>query len=377
VKILFIANWNSRHHRRWVNFFSSRGHECTLLTRFPVSGVDLPVFLVDPFDSQKGREKLLLAERLNDCMEKFRFLPESVRRVVYHHVVKRMIHGVIHEYKPDLVVVINAWPDALYVRKSTGVKTALLSMGSDILCINSIYDRHRLARRLREFDLLVAPSPQMIDRMIEWAVIPENTYLCRYGINLEEVGEYRDVNNINSKRVIYSRGFRPVYNAETALLGVRSAMDNLPEINLLLTSPYADDNAAIKHMVDKLKFGDRIRTTGEIGIDEVYSLLAGSRVYLSSSFSDGASTALIEAMWLGCFPVVSDIPANREWVKNGENGLLFSPDSPRELSLCLERAFKDDELFERARKHNREVIIRQGDLLRNLEKLESRFQQLV
>ena len=43
-------------------------------------------------------------------------------------------------------------------------------------------------------------------------------------------------------------------------------------------------------------------------------------VYVSLAESDGTSIALLEALALGAVPVLSDIPANRAWVRDGETG---------------------------------------------------------
>jgi glycosyltransferase involved in cell wall biosynthesis len=104
--------------------------------------------------------------------------------------------------------------------------------------------------------------------------------------------------------------------------------------------------------------------------------MAGCRVYLSSSLSDGASTALLEAMWLGCLPVVSDIPANREWIRNGENGLLFKAQSPKSLAACLVRAIKDHDLFQTAFSINQDLVRKEANLICNLEQLEEDFMKM-
>jgi glycosyltransferase involved in cell wall biosynthesis len=44
--------------------------------------------------------------------------------------------------------------------------------------------------------------------------------------------------------------------------------------------------------------------------------------YLNCAKSDGTSVSLLQAMAIGLPVLVSDIPANREWVTEGENGWL-------------------------------------------------------
>ncbi|MEA3477980.1 MAG: glycosyltransferase, partial [Bacteroidota bacterium] len=44
--------------------------------------------------------------------------------------------------------------------------------------------------------------------------------------------------------------------------------------------------------------------------------------YVSVPQSDATSISLLEALAYGCIPVLSDLPANWEWVENGRNGLI-------------------------------------------------------
>jgi len=50
-----------------------------------------------------------------------------------------------------------------------------------------------------------------------------------------------------------------------------------------------------------------------------------ARFYISIPESDSTSVSLLEAMKYGCIPIVSNIPANREWILNGINGVFFNP----------------------------------------------------
>ena len=56
--------------------------------------------------------------------------------------------------------------------------------------------------------------------------------------------------------------------------------------------------------------------------------------------SDSVSVSLLEAMAHGCIPLLSDLPANREWVGDGDNGLVIASVAPPAgaLEACLARA---------------------------------------
>jgi glycosyltransferase involved in cell wall biosynthesis len=75
--------------------------------------------------------------------------------------------------------------------------------------------------------------------------------------------------------------------------------------------------------------------------EQLPALLAQGQVYASASLSDSASVSLLEAMAVGLCPVVSDIPANRAWVTEGENGLLFPVGDAAALARQLVRALGD------------------------------------
>ena len=50
--------------------------------------------------------------------------------------------------------------------------------------------------------------------------------------------------------------------------------------------------------------------------------LGQADIYVSTSLHDGTSVSLLEAMGSGAFPIVTDIPSNREWIHHGQNGFL-------------------------------------------------------
>ena len=62
-----------------------------------------------------------------------------------------------------------------------------------------------------------------------------------------------------------------------------------------------------------------------------------AHVYVSLAESDGTSLGLLEALALGAVPVLSDIPANRPWVRDGETGVLTGS-APEAVADAIQRA---------------------------------------
>jgi glycosyltransferase involved in cell wall biosynthesis len=75
-----------------------------------------------------------------------------------------------------------------------------------------------------------------------------------------------------------------------------------------------------------------VRFVGNVPHSDVVKYLGISDIYVSTSFSDGASASLLEAMTCSLPPVVTDIPANREWVFDGLNGYLVPAGNAADLA---------------------------------------------
>lgn len=70
---------------------------------------------------------------------------------------------------------------------------------------------------------------------------------------------------------------------------------------------------------------ENVRFAGMVGPPEVPNWLQAADVFTLVSFSEGFPCALLEAMSTGLPSVVSDIPANRQLVDDGQHGLLVRP----------------------------------------------------
>ena len=85
----------------------------------------------------------------------------------------------------------------------------------------------------------------------------------------------------------------------------------LPDVRLILIG-----KGPSKHLLEKLacqmNVNDRVTFTGLITREEVYSHLMSCDVYVSASIVEGMPISVLEAMSIGLYPILSDIPSHKE-----------------------------------------------------------------
>jgi glycosyltransferase involved in cell wall biosynthesis len=74
---------------------------------------------------------------------------------------------------------------------------------------------------------------------------------------------------------------------------------------------------------------------GPIKNEDLVYWYSAADFYISASYSEGGSAALLEAMSCGCIPIVSAIPAAMKVTENGKYGFHFQPGDADELLNAL------------------------------------------
>lgn len=77
---------------------------------------------------------------------------------------------------------------------------------------------------------------------------------------------------------------------------------------------------------------------------DVLNIVNSSNVFILPSLKEGMSNALLEAMVLKKCCIVSDIPQNKELIKNNFNGIVFGKKNEKELAKKIERVYENQNL---------------------------------
>ncbi len=175
--------------------------------------------------------------------------------------------------------------------------------------------------------------------------------------------------------IISNRNLLPIYNVILLLRAIPIVLRENPEVRFLI----AGDGPERKNLEREAKLLDvssSVEFLGRISPEEMPSLLAEADIYVSTSFHDGTSVSLLEAMASGLFPVVSDIPSNREWIKNGENGFLIPTDGEEVLARKVVEAVENQSLLILAAEENRKIASRRARWKDQVERITEIYEGL-
>ena len=116
-----------------------------------------------------------------------------------------------------------------------------------------------------------------------------------------------------------NRGLEPIY-APQRVLDQFVALAG-PEGRLVVANEGSLRPALVQHAA-ALGVAERIDFVGRLDATAQAAAYGRARWYLSLPSSDSVSVSVLEAMAHGCIPILSDLPANRELVQDGVNGLI-------------------------------------------------------
>jgi glycosyltransferase involved in cell wall biosynthesis len=214
-------------------------------------------------------------------------------------------------------------------------------------------------------------SKPISDSIIRLGITPEKIKTFPFGI---DSGKFFPAPETRKEfTLISTRSLAPHYNIQVILKSLAYLKKEGFGGNLVIIGE-GPEKEKLRKLVKVLGISDFVTFVGAVPHDQVAAYLRKSRIYLSMSLTDGASTSLLEAMACGTFPIVSDIPANREWITDNENGFLVPVSDPQKLAERIKKALDDSHLIQTGGKKNINIIKQRGILQNNLGKMESLYQ---
>lgn len=283
----------------------------------------------------------------------------------------------LDKIKPDIVHshYLTSWG---YIAARTGFKPIISSAwGSDVLLRpkEDFAMRMKLQYAMSNSNVLTSDAKYLSQKMVNYGADKSKIKEFIWGIDLEKFFQLQKKDD-SLPTIIHTRTSAPLYNVEPFLKALPSVLKSISclKVFLKITGPLQSE---IKSMIEKLDLESIVILLDYISEEELANHYRNSHIYVSLSKSDSTSVSLIEAMVSGCFPIVSNIPANREWIEDGINGFLVDLNNPRMLADRILQAFEHRELRIQAGKNNLEIIKSRAMWEDQVKNLENYYRQLI
>ena len=354
MKILFLADARSIHIRRWIDFFSKKGHQVSLISLEPAENINCEKFFI-PSKIKDGFLKYVLA------------VPE--------------IKQIVKKLNPDLAsahfIPNYGWIGARLKRRPLVVT----SWGSDILISakKSFLHKKRAEFVLSQADLVTSDSLYLTSEIVKLKV-PENKILSYpMGVSAEFLCSSNKQFPPDKKifRVISIRQLEPLYNISLLIEAIPHCLKRTNHKIEFVIGGEGSQRDFLVQLVQKSKIADRIKFLGKLSQTELMHHFQNSDIYVSTSLSDSTSVSLLEAMACQLIPIVTNIPGNREWIRDGANGYLVPMDKPEILAEKIVEVAHNYEKYNHWTEKNLNLVKEKANLEENLKKIEQKFIELV
>ena len=93
--------------------------------------------------------------------------------------------------------------------------------------------------------------------------------------------------------------------------------------------------------------------------------------------TEGVSASLFEAMAANCYPIVTDVPGNRYWIKHRDNGQLITIDDYKMLAEELIWSFENSDYRTEAVLKNRKFVEENADYTINMKIIANKYHELI
>lgn len=343
MKLCFFADASNIHTIRWTQYFAQNNHEVHIIT---------PAF--------RGIEK---TEGINIYKIPYFY---SLSTVLISFPYMKLL---LKRIKPDLlhgIFLSNCGFYASLMGYRPFIGTAL---GSDVLVAPEQLKRRReqVKYTLKKADIITVDADILRTKLIDMSYPASKIKTIYFGVDSSILNYKSDCKN---KGIISIRSLNPIYNIDVIIKAFLSIKHKIPHYKLTVVGDISKfphlhyDDSSVKY-IDPLPHND------------IIEYMTDFNIFISVPSSDASSVSLLEAMAIGLFPIVSDLPANREWIKHGYNGLIVPSRDINTLADSIIEAIENEPLREKAVEINRLIVQKKALFLQNMKKLEKIYRQLI
>ncbi len=302
-------------------------------------------------------------------------------RLLYIPVAVIAVRNAIKRSKPDIVIG--------YRTTSYGFIGALANFQPLVLAAQGESDvwppghwsnqiSGRMARyAINKARLIHAWGKNMVPALVALGANQHKILVMSRGIDLTKFLYQAPCTKEAQVTLITSRSLYPEYHHDIILKAFAQVVRKQPQIVWkLIIAGEGPLQRSLSNLCSKLEISNQVFFAGRLDALTLSKYLSESDIYISLPDTEGISSSLLEAMACGCYPIVTDLPANREFIESGKNGILVSINTMEIVDEILKLVGKKEEI-KKATIENRSLVESRADTRLNSFRFVSRYKQLV
>jgi len=317
-------------------------------------------------------------KRLRDNVAAVHFIDTRVRSQLRYLLSSPTLRRILSQCEPDALLTLYGGGFAAMAFASGFRPYAVYAVGSDVLESRRLW-RSAARIALRSADCVFVNGIYLTQKTRE--LVPNASPISLYlGVDTNRFSP--SPRAPKPVRIICTRGFLPLYNNEYLIRALALMPDEVPDFTVTFVSggPSLANARRLANELLPSHVRSRVEFLGGVSEERMTQIVKSSHIYVSTSRSDGTSTSLLEALACGLFPILSDIPQNREWIKANDgvtNGILVPLEEPWRLLQALCNAILDEQWRSSVAGHNRSLVLTLADSRRNMTTLAATLDSLV
>jgi len=296
------------------------------------------------------------------------------------------LRKVIKRIKPDL---IHAGPiqTAAFIAVLTGFRPILtMSWGFDLMeyIHRGKWWEWVTGYVLKRSTFFTSDAAVTRNVAVEYGMNPEKTVVFPWGVDLDQYtpkpwqtggrGNGKTEEGDKAFTLFCNRSWEPRYGVDVLAKALVRAADTNPGVRMLLLGGGSQANR-LRQILLQGGVLNLVQMPGQVSQTDLPSWYHRADLYISPSHVDGSSVSLMEAQASGLPCLVSDIPANKEWVTEGENGWLFPDGDAGALAAKITQAIEQRDTLPAVGRAARSVAEARADWRKNSQKLMYAYEQ--
>jgi L-malate glycosyltransferase len=359
--ICYLANGNSIHTKRWIEYLINSGYDVSLLT----------------FHNHDEVSKLNGVTIYDFSLP----IPKILNFIYFLILSKILIHK--HQFEIFHVHYLTVYGFACALLNP---KIFVLTIyGSDILIEPK---KNYIYMQITKFvinrsDVITCDAYHLVTEIKKYCDDEEKIHLIYFGIkpdlfykNSED--QIRDVIKKHKKgiTIISTRSLYKVYDIETYIRAASLVIKQISDIIFLVIGDGSEKEKLID-LVHQLQIEDHVTFLGRIPNNELPEYLSISDIYVSTSLSDGGlASSTAEAMACELPSIVTDFGDNNRWVIDDVTGHLFPSSDFETLSIKILNLINNKILRKEMGKNARIQIVKNLNYSKEFKKVENIYEKL-